>query len=114
MRLQEDSGTIQELSMIISFRQLIGPAGPTMCFDLDTDSLSEEQRNEVLGLLAASGIEGVNGATTPASNELHQYEIIIEWGDTSAAFSCDHHGMPKSVRPLITYLTRHAQPVSLR
>jgi hypothetical protein len=96
--------------MIVSFRQSGVLAGPVKAIDLDTDLLDEPQRHELEQLVAASGIEHANGSSSSIARDWLQYEIVFEWENQSAAFSCDDKAVPASVQPLLQYLKQRAQP----
>ncbi|MBI1903478.1 MAG: hypothetical protein HYS13_20435 [Planctomycetia bacterium] len=96
--------------MKVRFLQSGGFVGVVKECELDTDELGPEQTRELERLVSESGIAGSQECLSKKGRDLQQYEIVIESASRRDSALYDDSCVPPLVRPLVSFLKKHAKP----
>lgn len=99
--------------MRVKFLQSGGFAGTVKGCELDTKSLSAEATEKLEELIRDSGIAGSRELSSESGRDMQQYEITVEMGRRSASLTFDDGTVPEAVKPLLSFLKKHARPQPL-
>ena len=100
--------------MKVHFAQSGGFAGLIRQCTLDTATMTPHEGRRLEQLVRESGLSTAAEELSRSHRDLEQYEIKIEDGRRSIAVVYDSSTLPQSVRQLVGYLKKCAQPASPR
>ena len=89
--------------MKISYRRTGGFAGMVMSFDIDTETLSKEQAEEIKELVSAADFFALP-ESIPASGlgaDRFQYKLTVETGEEQHSVDVGEAAVPESLWPLL-------------
>ena len=96
--------------MKITFRQSGGYAGLIKGCELDTDELPANEATAIKGWVKSSGILVLKSAHSKAARDVFNYSIAIETSEGAHHVEVDDTTVPESLRPLLNYLRKRAEP----
>jgi hypothetical protein len=98
--------------MVVRFVQSGGYAGLLKGCELDTKTLPPEEAKTLEGLVKASALPAKGKFLSNSSRDLREYEIAIDDGKSKKSVVFDEQTVPKSAKPLISYLEKHSKPLA--
>ena len=99
--------------MKVSFVQSGGFVGTVKGCDLDTAALNPSEHQELERLVRGSGIARSGQFLSQTGRDLQQYDLVIEDGDRAVTVTFDDASVPRTAKPLLGYLKKHARPQAL-
>jgi hypothetical protein len=103
----------QEEVMKIRLERSGGFAGMTRTVEVDVDSLSEDERSAVMGLVQSADFFALPASVSsdaPAGADRFNYRITVESAHGTHTVEATEASAPDSLEPLIDWLNRNGQP----
>ena len=92
--------------MKITYRESGGFAGLVKGVEIDTSNLNHDEAQNVVKMVADSGIKGEVNLTSPAQRDVPQYDICIESENGVERRQLDFSHVTDDMKPLLKYLKR--------
>lgn len=96
--------------MTVSFERSGGFTGRQLNYRVNSDELSEADRNELEQLVDAAGFFDLPDTiqAPPGAADAFQFKIALEDGDRKHAVEVDQTVAPEQLKPLLRWLTARA------
>jgi hypothetical protein len=99
--------------MKVRFRQSGGFGGLVLGCDLDTDTMSHSETNELLRLVRQANIQAIGERRDPRGRDLLVYEIVLEEKGRRVKAVFDSMTTSPQVEPLVQFLAHRSYAVPL-
>ena len=112
VHLAVDTVTMQQ-PFYIFYERSGGFAGMTNTFEINSDTLNQEQKEQLISLIDNSGFFDFSMEDKKEKNlpDQFQYKITIEKENNKNTLEFGESEIPDKMRPLIQYLSREARKI---
>lgn len=96
----------------ISFERSGGFAGLVNSIEINGDTISVEEKQNLQGLIDDAGFFELKNEKLKSTNSADgfSFDLTIEIGDKKNSLNVNDPAIPDSLRPLISYLSKKARP----